>query len=169
MEERIIERTLVLIKPDGVKRGLTGEVLQRFEQAGFKIVGMKMVNPNEELASEHYGEDIEKRRGKHVRDKLMDMLKRGPVVAFVLEGFHAIEIIRKIVGDTEPRKAMPGTIRGDYSYSSYESADAKGHAVLNIIHASSSHEDAQKEIKLWFKPEELYSYKNMHELMMEEF
>ena len=159
----MIEKTLVLIKPDGVKRGLIGELIQRFEQRGLKVVGMKMVWAEEELAKKHYTEDISRRRGEHVRKYLVDFLKEGPVVAMVLEGISAIEIVRKIVGDTEPRKALPGTIRGDYAHVSYDFADSKKMVVRNIVHASSDKKDAEYEINLWFKPEEIYDYKTAHE------
>lgn len=159
----MIEKTLVLIKPDGVKRGLIGELIQRFEQRGLKVVGMKMVWAKEELAKKHYTEDISKRRGEHVRKYLVEFLKEGPVVAIVLQGISAIEIVRKIVGDTEPRKALPGTIRGDYAHVSYDFADSKKMVVRNIVHASSDKKDAEYEVSLWFKPEEIYDYKTAHE------
>lgn len=159
----MIEKTLVLIKPDGVKRGLIGELIQRFEQRGLKVVGMKMVWAKEELAKKHYTEDISKRRGEHVRNYLVEFLKEGPVVAIVLQGISAIEIVRKIVGDTEPRKALPGTIRGDYAHVSYDFADSKKMVVRNIVHASSDKKDAEYEVNLWFKPEEIYDYKTAHE------
>jgi len=159
----MIEKTLVLIKPDGVKRGLIGELIMRFEQRGLKVVGMKMVWAKEDLAKKHYSEDISRRRGEHVRNYLVEFLKEGPVVAVVLEGISAIEIVRKIIGDTEPKKALPGTIRGDYAHVSYDFADSKKMVVRNIVHASSDKKDAEYEINLWFKPDEIYDYKLAHE------
>ena len=160
----MIERTFVAIKPDGVQRSLAGEVLGRFEKAGLKIIGIKMQWIDKNFAKKHYTEDIEKRRGKKVRDLLMDYISEGPVVAMVLEGIHAIEIVRKIVGGTEPKTALPGTIRGDFCHVSYDYADKQELAIRNIIHASGNKEDAEYEIKLWFKDNELHSYKNSHDL-----
>lgn len=158
-----IEKTLVLIKPDGVKRALIGRVLQRFEDAGMKIVGMKMRNVNDEQALKHYTEDISRRRGEHVRTMLIDFLKTGPVVAFVVEGINAIENVRKIVGTTEPKSAAPGTIRGDFAHVSFSYADEKGKVVENLIHASSDAADAEREVWLWFNEDELSEYKLAHE------
>ena len=160
----MIERTFVAIKPDGVQRSLVGEVLGRFEKAGLKIIGIKMQWIDKDFAKKHYTEDIEKRRGKKVRDLLMDYISEGPVVAMVLEGIHAIEIVRKIVGGTEPKSALPGTIRGDYCHVSYDYADKQELAIRNIMHASGNKEDAEYEIKLWFKDNELHSYKNAHDV-----
>ena len=160
----MIERTFVAIKPDGVQRSLVGEVLGRFEKAGLKIIGIKMQWIDKDFAKKHYTEDIEKRRGKKVRDLLMNYISEGPVVAMVLEGIHAIEIVRKIVGGTEPKTALPGTIRGDFCHVSYDYADKQELAIRNIIHASGNKEDAEYEIKLWFKDNELHSYKNSHDL-----
>jgi len=159
-----IERTLVLIKPDGVQRGLVGEILTRFEKAGLKIVGMKMKWADPEFAKLHYTEDITIRRGEAVRNMLVDFISSGPVVAFVLEGIHAIEIVRKIVGATEPRAATPGTIRADYAHVSYKHADVNNIAVKNLIHASSDENDAKAEVSLWFTDEELHSYPTVHDV-----
>ena len=127
------EKTLVLIKPDGVKRGLMGRVLQRFEDAGMKIVAAKMRNVGTEHALKHYTEDITIRRGEKVRTMLVDFLKSGPVLAFVVEGINAIENVRKIVGTTEPKSAAPGTIRGDFAHVSFSHADEQGKVVENLI------------------------------------
>ncbi len=159
----MIERTFVAIKPDGVQRGLIGEVIRRFENSGLKLIGMKMQWLDKEFALRHYTEDISKRRGEKVRKMLIDYIVEGPVVAMVLEGIHAVEIVRKIVGDTEPRKAVPGTIRGDFCHVSYDHADKVEKAIRNIIHASGNREDAEYEIKLWFKDKELHSYENSNE------
>lgn len=160
----MIERTLVLIKPDGIQRCLAGRIISRFEDSGFKIIGMKMQWTEKEFAKRHYTEDIEKRRGKIVREKLIDFITTGPILAICLEGVNAIENVRKIVGDTEPRKALPGTIRGDFAHVTYEYSDSKNLAVKNLIHASSSKEDADNEIKLWFSGDELYNYKTVHDV-----
>jgi|SRR3989344_5745225 len=155
----MIEKTLVLIKPDGVERGLIGEVIKRFEYVGLKIVGMKMVWIDREFSKKHYEAHVKKPFYKG----LEDMITSGPVVAMVLEGIHATEITRKLVGPTEPRQAPPGTIRGDFSHHSYAYADKKNIAVKNIIHASENTKDAKTEICLWFKDNELHTYEAVHE------
>jgi nucleoside-diphosphate kinase len=160
----VVERTLVLIKPDGVQRGLVGKITSRFEDAGLKIVGMKMVWADEEFANKHYTEDLAKRRGEHVRKYMTEFLMSGPVIAMVLEGVNAIENVRKICGTTEPKAASPGTIRGDFSHVSFEYCDSKKQVVKNLIHASSDKKDAEYEVKLWFKSEELHSYKTVHDI-----
>ncbi|MBW2966365.1 nucleoside-diphosphate kinase [Candidatus Woesearchaeota archaeon] len=159
----MIEKTLVLLKTDAVERGLIGRIIERFENAGLKIIGMKMQWIDEKFAKRHYTEDIAKRRGEHVRAWLLQYITEGPVVAMVLEGLHAIETVRKIVGPTEPRTAAPGTIRGDFALVSYDFADKKKKAIRNLIHASGNKKDAEHEIKLWFEPEELHSYETVHE------
>lgn len=159
----MIERTLILLKPDCVQRGFIGEIITRFEKVGLKIVGMKMVYCTKELAGKHYF-DVEKRNGKKVFDNNVKFLTEGPIIAACLEGVSVIEIVRKMVGSTEPRASLPGTIRGDYSHVSYEQADIKNIAAKNLIHASSSKDDAKREIDLWFKKDELHSYKTVHEM-----
>ncbi|MEM3791354.1 MAG: nucleoside-diphosphate kinase [Candidatus Micrarchaeaceae archaeon] len=174
-------RTLVIIKPDGVERNILGEVIRRFENAGLKVIGIKMLIPDEKLVRAHYNANDEswlksvgeKRRksyeskgikvsksdievGKEVAEYLVSYLTRGPVVAIALEGNEAVSIARKISGSTEPKSAMPGTIRGDFSSDSYDLADSEKRAVENIVHASDE-ENAEREIKLWFKEEELFS------------
>src|SRR5579864_682984 len=118
-----MERTLVLLKPDAVDRGLVGEIMTRFERAGLKIAGLKMTWPKKEHAEKHYTEDLAQRRGQHVRDMMIEMITSGPIVAVVLEGVEAVEIVRKMAGATEPKAAAPGTIRGDYSHVSFKHAD----------------------------------------------
>jgi nucleoside-diphosphate kinase len=154
-----MERTLVLLKPDAVDRGLVGEIVTRFEKVGLKIVGLKMVWPQKDLAMAHYTEDLAKRRGQHVRDLMVEMLMSGPVIALCLEGVEAVEIVRKMIGTTEPKSAAPGTIRGDYSHVSFKHADSKKMGVFNLVHASGSVEEAGPEISVWFKPEELHDHK----------
>ncbi|MCX8194378.1 MAG: nucleoside-diphosphate kinase [Candidatus Pacearchaeota archaeon] len=159
----MIQRTLVLLKPDAVQRGLTGRILERFENAGLKIVAMKMIWADEKLAAKHYN-DLGERRGEEVKKRMVDFLtKTGPVVALVLEGVEAVEVVRKLVGGTEPKTALPGTIRGDFAHLSLVYGDSKNKAVPNLIHASGSVEEAKKEIALWFKPQEIHSYKLSYE------
>ena len=153
-----IERSLVLLKPDAVERGLVGEIIQRFERVGLKFVGMKMLHADQKLAEGHYTEDLARRRGEVVRNNMVKMLMTGPVVAFVIEGVEAVEIVRKMIGATEPKQALPGTIRGDYSHVSIKHSDANGMGIYNLIHASGSKEEAETEIALWFKPEELVTH-----------
>lgn len=160
----MIERTLVLLKPDAVKRGLMGEIITRFEKVGMKIVAMRLVAVTEEQAKKHYTEDISIRRGEHVRQYLVDFVSPGPVVAIVIEGVDAIENVRMMVGATEPKSAAPGTIRGDYSHVSYNHADAEKKVVANLIHASSDKADAEREIGVWFNLDEIADYKTVHEV-----
>ena len=141
-----------------------GRILSRFEDAGMKVVAMKMVWVDKKFALKHYTEDLAKRAGTHVREMIAEFLTTGPVIAMVLEGVNAIENVRKLVGSTEPKSALPGTIRGDFSHVSYSYADAKKIPVKNLVHASSSKEDAASEIKLWFSPKELHSYKSVHDM-----
>ncbi len=161
-----MQRTLVLIKPEGVKRHLVGKIISRFEDAGLKIIGMKQVWVDKEFAKKHYTEDIAERRGTKVREMLLDYIIEGPVVAFVLEGVNAIENVRKIVGGTEPKSAPPGTIRGDFAHVSYKYADSNNLPVKNLIHASSDEKDAKNEVALWFSKKELNTYQTIQDLLM---
>ncbi len=154
-----MERSLVIIKPDGVQRGLVGEVITRFEKVGLKIIGMKMVWADAKFAKKHYAAHLQKK----FYLALEAMITEGPVVAMVLEGVHAVEIVRKMVGATEPKAALPGTIRGDYAHVSYEYADKKGIAIKNLIHASGDAKEAEIEVKLWFSANELHSYETVFE------
>ncbi len=159
----MIERTLVLLKPDAVKRGLMGRIISRFEDAGLKVVGSKMVLINEEFGKKHYS-DIAQRRGEKVLQVLLKFMTTGPVMALCLEGINAVENVRKLVGGTEPKSALPGTIRGDFAHVSFAYADGQNKAIENLIHASGNVEEAKQEIALWFKAEELHSYKTAHEV-----
>ena len=161
-----LERTLILIKPEGVQRAIVGKIITRFEDAGLKIVAMKQVWVDKEFAKKHYTEDIEIRRGKHVRDKLIKYLSEGPVIAMVLEGVNSIDNVRKMVGGTEPKTAPPGTIRGDFAHVSFAYADSKDIPVKNIIHASSDEKDSKHEIDLWFKKNEIHSYKTVQDFFL---
>ncbi len=142
----MIERTLVLLKPDAIQRGLVGEILQRFEQRGLKIVGMKMVWLNREFTEQHYAEHVK----KPFFQELASFIEEGPLVAIVVEGLKSISAVRKIVGTTRPEEALPGTIRGDYAHYLIRGQ--------NLVHASANQKDAKKEIKLWFKDKEMHSY-----------
>ena len=139
-----MERTLVLIKPDGVQRGLIGEIIARFERRGLRLVGMKFMQISRELAARHYGEH----EGKPFYAGLIDYITSGPVVAMVWEGQQAIRIVRDMMGSTRPVEAAPGTIRGDYALE----------VGRNIVHGSDGEESALREIDLFFKEEELISW-----------
>ena len=185
------ERTLVIIKPDGVQRSLVGEIIRRFESVGLKLIASKMVVPKEDQIEQHYTLDPEWRRitgekrikaalekgekppsndpleiTRVVLDKLKKYMTSGPVVAMVWQGAHAVKIVRKIVGGTEPLSSDVGTIRGDYVLDSYAMADEDGRAVRNLIHASGSVAEANNEIKHWFEPGEVYDYKLVQEQIL---
>ncbi|MBW3021196.1 nucleoside-diphosphate kinase [Candidatus Woesearchaeota archaeon] len=159
------ERTLILIKPDGVKRCLVGRIISRFEDSGMKIVGMRLTHVPQELAANHYTQDIAERRGEHVRNALLSFITSGPVVALCVEGVNAIENVRKLVGSTEPKAALPGTIRGDFTHVSFQQADHHKKAVANVIHASADKDDAAREVGLWFNEDELQTYETVHEVL----
>jgi nucleoside-diphosphate kinase len=143
------ERTFVMIKPDGVQRGLIGDIITRFEKKGVKIVAMKMVEVDRALAEQHYGVH----RGKPFFEPTVSYITSSPVIAMILEGFNAVEMIRGMTGKTDPQKAEMGTIRGDY-----------GQFIgRNIVHGSDSLENAQKEIALWFSDDEITSYTRIDE------
>lgn len=182
------ERTLVLLKPDAIQRALMGEIIARYERLGLKLVGLKMVVPTEDQVEGHYTLDPNWRRItgektiKSYRDrglpppsedpleitaKILRNLKKyisaGPVVAMVWEGAHAVELVRKVTGATEPRSSPVGTIRGDFVIDSYVMSDNDDRAVRNLIHASGSVEEANMEIPHWFKKGEIIDYKVSHE------
>lgn len=177
------ERTLVVIKPDGVSRGLVGEIVSRIERTRLKLCGMKMVWPDDKIAGEHYQVSEEWARGVYEKAKTsfesqgkkfehddhisygkmiqkwnQDFLKEGPVVAMIWQGPHAIEIVRKLVGSTDPSKAPPGTIRGDFLFESASLANEAGRSLRNLIHASGSVDEAEREINLWFSEHEVHEY-----------
>lgn len=192
----MIQRTLVLIKPDGVARGIIGEILTRFEKPGLKIVGLKMTVASQELIDRHYpvgrrefidglgrmtlennrelGIDTKKALGTEdayeiglqVQQWLNEFMRSGPVIAMVLEGPQAISLVRKIRGLTLPSQAQPGTITGDYSFDSSGLANAGQRAIRNLVHASGNEEEAEFEIGLWFKPDELYDHQTIHQQFM---
>ncbi|MEK7390851.1 MAG: nucleoside-diphosphate kinase [Patescibacteria group bacterium] len=182
------ERTLVIIKPDGVQRSLVGEIIKRHERVGLKLVGLKMTVPSAEMVEKHYTLDPNWRRVtgekriKAARDKgekppsenpleitaiILEHLKKyltsGPVIMMVWEGAHAVAIVRKIVGGTEPLATDVGTIRGDYVLDSYTMSDADGRAIRNLVHASGSTAEAEKEIKHWFDEREITDYRLVQE------
>ncbi len=189
------ERTLVLVKPDGVVRGLTGEVLQRIERRGLKVVALKMVHVErghlerhfpddpEWMArlgdkglktfaeykidpKEHMGTDDRMEIGKKVKESLFEYMASGPIVALVVEGLHAIDMVRKLAGNTLPVFADMGTVRGDFSVDSPAIANVEGRAIKNIMHASETPEEAKNEIDLWFEKNELHSYRRADEAAM---
>ncbi len=147
-----IERTFVMIKPDGVQRALIGEIISRFEKVGLKLVSMKFVHVDKDFSKKHYNAHID----KPFYPGLEDLLTSGPVIAMVWEGSNAVSQVRKMVGATEPASAEPGTIRGDYAHMNYKRADGKGIALPNLIHASDSVESSDVEISLWFSEQEIW-------------
>ncbi|MFO0764688.1 MAG: nucleoside-diphosphate kinase [Patescibacteria group bacterium] len=183
-----MEKTLVLIKPDGVQRGLVGQIMTRFETAGLKLVAMKMVHPSHDDVDRHYqmteewmsavyekakakyeanGEGFpfadHKAYGGEIKRGLVDFLKSSPIVALVLEGEMAVSLVRKLVGATEPASSAPGTIRGDFSHDTYALANSQGRPLRNLIHASGNIEEANNEIKIWFTDTELYAYEHVND------
>lgn len=185
------ERTFVIIKPDGVQRSLIGEVIKRYERIGLKLVGLKMGVTTPEMVEKHYTIDPEwmrktgektianyKKKGEkpssedplEITKVVLESLKRyitsGPVIMMVWQGAHAVGIVRKITGATEPLSSDVGTIRGDFVLDSYVMSDVAGRAVRNILHASGTVEEAEAEIKLWFKDEELVSYRLIQEAIL---
>ena len=140
-----IEKTLVIIKPDAFQRGLLGEIIDRFEQKGLKLIGLKMTQLKDEILDKHYAEH----KGKHFFERLKDFMKKMPVVIIVWEGLEAVRVVRTLCGSTDGKDASPGTIRGDYSMSTS----------ANVVHASADKKAGQKEIGLFFKKTELFDYK----------
>lgn len=185
-----MERTLVLLKPDAVQRALCGEIIMRFEKAGLKIIGLKLVHASKDVAGEHYADDqewlesvgakakkayetrgvevneTELEIGQRIRQQLMDFISMSPSVALVIEGHGAIEKVRAMVGATAPMNAMPGTIRGDFAFDSYGLADQSGRPLQNLIHASDSIDNANREIKIWFSEQEVFPFKRVDEAIL---
>ena len=161
----IQERTLIILKPDAVQRGIVGEILTRFEKVGLKIVAAKMLKPDYDHYYHHY-ETIGKmisRRGQKAFDVTLEMMSSGPVIAFVLEGVEAVTLVRKMVGTTEPKSAMPGTVRGDYAHMGFAHADQNDIGIPNLIHASGDPAEAKVEITHWFSENEIFEYETVHE------
>lgn len=190
-----MEQTLVVLKPDAVKRGLIGEIIKRFENVGLTVVAVKLLTAKLDLVEKHYPADREelwvgignktlenykdldmdpmdslgtkdpKEIGKMVRVWLMDYIMEGPVLAIVFEGPHAVELVRKITGHTLPLVSAPGTIRGDYSYDSSYLANSAKRPIKNLIHASGNKDEAEYEIPLWFSKEEIHNYKRSSDVI----
>jgi nucleoside-diphosphate kinase len=154
------ERTLVVLKPDAVARGLAGRIIQRFEDASLKIIGIKMCQMDAEFTRRHYF-DLEDRLGPVVYNATAAFMQRGPVIALVIEGEEAVTTVRKIVGSTYPSEAQPGSIRGDFAHQSKAVATTTGKAVANLVHASGNAEEAKYEVDLWFDATELFEYRSV--------
>ena len=154
-----MERTLVLLKPDAVARGLTGRILQRFEDAGLKIIATSMRHVDVDLAKRHYF-DLAERHGDDVYRVTASFMQSGPVIAVVLEGAEAVANVRRLVGPTYPDQAPPGTIRGDFSHMSKAHSTATGKAIANLVHASGNVDEAKYEIDVWFSADELHEYES---------
>jgi nucleoside-diphosphate kinase len=152
-----IERTLVLLKPDAVARGLVGRILARFEDALLKVVAAKMVWMDADLTRRHYF-DLEERFGPAVYNAMAEFMQTGPVLAVVLEGVEAVACTRKLVGPTYPDQAPAGTIRGDFAHMSRAYANERGIAVANLVHASGNAKEAAQEIEVWFGKEGVFEY-----------
>ncbi|MBI2459547.1 MAG: nucleoside-diphosphate kinase [Parcubacteria group bacterium] len=193
MEHPKQEKTLVIIKPDGIQRSLIGEIIRRYERTGLKLLSLKMAIPTEAMAVQHYYEvggdawleevgrkaraAYEKKgltspyatnmeNGRAVMAANAKYLSSGPVIAMVWQGNSAVGLVRKITGDTEPLTSDVGTIRGDFTLDSYAMADLDQRSVRNLIHASGTVEEAEQEIKIWFKPEELNNYRLIQEQIL---
>lgn len=189
------EKTVVLIKPDGVKRGLVGEIISRIEKRGLKIISLEMIQATREQIDEHYpkdeqwikrlgektlknyqnfGFDAKKELGteepleigKLVRSWLIDYLTSGPMVKMVIKGIHAINMVRKLAGSSMPAEAEMGTIRGDFSVDDATAANRDKRAIHNIIHASETEKEAKHELNFWFAAEDIYDYKRAEEDIM---
>lgn len=184
------ERTFVAIKHDGVQRALVGEIIHRIERTGLKIVALKMLVAPMDKTVEHYGKDdawCEKvgqrtidnlkkegkepvksalEYGKDVLKALYNYFTAGPIVAMVFEGNRSVDIVKKLVGGTEPTTSDVGTIRGDLTIDSYDLSNVDGRAVRNVIHCSDSTESAEREIKIWFKNDEVINYRSVQEAIL---
>ena len=139
-----MQKTLLLVKPDGVQRGLVGQIVSRIEQKGLKLVGLKLMRVSQELANQHYGEHV----GKPFFNDLVDFITSSPIVAMAVEGENVVQVMRAIMGTTNPQEASPGTIRGDFGMT----------IGMNLIHGSDSAESAERELSLFFNSEEILDY-----------
>jgi len=195
MQDPKEEKTVLLIKPDGVKRGLIGEIISRVEKRGLKVIALNMIWATKEQIDEHYpkdenwitrlgdktkatyeryGLDIKKelgttdskKIGEMVRNWLIDFMTSGPLVKMIVKGVHAIDMIRKLCGNTMPALAEMGTIRGDFSVDSAAAANRAKRSVHNIVHASETPEEAEHEMNFWFSPEEIHDYKRAEDDIM---
>jgi len=183
-----LERTLVLIKPDGVARGLVGEIMGRFERVGLKITALKMVHASHDDVDRHYALTEEWMKavydkakakyeasgeafnfpdhiayGTEIKNGLVTFLQSAPIVAMVLEGEKAVSLVRKLVGATEPASSAPGTIRGDLSHDTYALSNVQNRPLRNLIHASGTVEEATNEMAIWFTDVELYKYEHVND------
>lgn len=182
------ERTLILIKPDGVQRGFIGDIISRLERVGLKMTALKMVHASKEDVDKHYALTEEWMKGvfnkakakyeaegrpfeyadhiaygTEIKNGLVNFLKSAPIVAMVAEGEGCVSLVRKLVGATEPASAAPGTIRGDLSHDTYALSNAQNRPLRNLVHASGAVEEAEHEIKIWFTDEELYKYEHVND------
>ncbi|HPL92700.1 MAG TPA: nucleoside-diphosphate kinase [bacterium] len=185
------ERSLILIKPDGVQRRLIGEIIGRFERAGLKLTAMKLVIPTAEQATEHYpstkewftnvgkkffkeelarGEEVAEEKfieaAQKVKDGLVKFLTAGPIVAMIWQGNHSVAVCRKLIGGTEPTTSDVGTIRGDFTIDSYSLANNDGRAVRNLVHGSESPAEAERELQVWFDKNDVCNYKVVDEVLL---
>jgi nucleoside-diphosphate kinase len=185
------EKTLIIIKPDGVQRTLIGEIIKRIERVGLKLVGIKMIIPNSEIIKKHYLvdpewlfkagtkslESYEKKGikidetdpvkiGEKILERLQKYMTSGPVIAMVWQGAHSVSVVRKIVGGTEPMSSDVGTIRGDLVLDSYSMSDFDTRSVRNLVHASGHVDEAEKEIDIWFKKDEMVEYRLIQEQIL---
>lgn len=189
------ERTLVLIKPDGVKRGLIGEIVKRIEQRGLKIIAFKMFQATKEQLNKHYSDKAENLKvmgektlatyhkygldpfkeigtadpikiGRMVHGWIIEFMTSGPIVKIIVQGLHAVEMVRKLIGNTTPSQAEMGTVRGDFSVDSAVLANAQKRGIRNIVHASGNLSEAENEIALWFIANEIHAYKRAEEDIM---
>lgn len=185
------ERTLVIIKPDGIQRSLMGEIIKRYERLGLKLVAIKMMVPTKEHIEKHYTLDpnwrvitgektINGYKSKGLKPPSEDPLEitavilknlkiymtSGPVIVMIWQGAHAVQIVRKITGGTEPLTSDVGSIRGDFVLDSYQMTDTDGRSIRNLIHASGTVKEAEDEIKHWFKPEEIMNYRLVQEQIL---
>lgn len=188
-----LERTLVIIKPDGIQRSLIGEIISRYERLGLKLVGLKMLIPTHEMIEKHYTLDPDWKRlvgekrmkaalesgitekesdpveiGEQVLLKLKKYMTAGPVIAMVWQGAHAVAVVRKVTGGTEPRTSDIGTIRGDFMLDSYELSELDERSVRNLVHSSGSVREATDEISHWFLQSELFEYRIVQEQILYE-
>jgi len=184
------QRTLVLLKPDAVQRSLVGEILLRIERTGLKFTAFKFLVVTEEQLTRHYNKDekwfkekgdrvvndrkshglpVEKdamEYGKEIVDLIVNFMTAGPILAFIVEGNESVAVVKKIVGATEPKTSDVGTIRGDYTVDSYDHSSVQNRAVRNLVHCSESPEEAEREIPVWFGPEEIVKYSTIQEKML---
>ncbi len=183
-----LQKTLVLLKPDAVQRGVIGEIITRFEKAGLKLLAIKMVHASPDDVDKHYALTEEWMKGvftkakakyeaegqpfpypdhvaygTEIKNGLVTFLKSAPIIALVLEGEMAVSAVRKLVGATEPASSAPGTIRGDFSLDTYALANAQNRPLRNLIHASGAPQEAEHEIKVWFSDNELYKYEHVND------